>query len=86
MSTIWRATSKNHGWVVHFANHRDLNSFLYANGASHYEVDRLEYSKKQDIINMLNCSAVLAWMNGSSKKRDRRKKAQENLQEQPIDH
>lgn len=68
MSTIWRATSKSFGWVVHFSNHQHLNAFLYENGASHYEVDRLEYSKKQEVIKMLNDSAVLAWMNGRNRK------------------
>ena len=68
MSTIWRAASKRVGWVFHFSNHKDLNAFLYANGASHYEVDRLEYTKKQDVIDMLNDSAVLAWMNGRNSK------------------
>jgi len=79
MSTIWRATNRKYGWVVHFANHRDLNAFLFENGVSSYKVDRLEYSKKQEIIGMLNSSAVLAWVNGSSKKRDRREKVEREL-------
>lgn len=64
MSTIWRAINRKYGWVVHFANHRHLNAFLFENGASSYEVDRLEYSRKQDIIKMLNGSAMQGWMNG----------------------
>lgn len=64
MSTIWRAVNKKFGWVVHFANHRDLNAFLFHVGASSYEVDSLEYSKKQDIIRMLNDSAMKGWTNG----------------------
>ena len=68
MSKIWKAISKNYGWIVHFSNHKDLNAFLYANGASHYKVERVEYSKKQDVIKMLNDSAMLAWMNGRNSK------------------
>ena len=69
MSTIWRAISRNHGWVVHFANHKDLNAFLFSNGASNYEVDRLEYSRKQDIIEMLNGSAMLGYTNAQKRNR-----------------
>jgi len=68
MSTIWRAVSKKRGWVVHFGNHRDLNAFLYSNGASDYEVDKLEYSRKIDIIKMLNGSALCGWVNGRKRK------------------
>ena len=68
MSTIWRAINRNHGWVVHFANHRHLNAFLFENGVSSYEVDKLEYSRKQDIIKMLNGSAMQGWMNGRKRK------------------
>ena len=68
MSTIWRATSKSFGWVVHFSNHQHLNAFLYENGASHYEVDRFEYTNKQGIINMLNDTAMSAWMGGRDSK------------------
>jgi hypothetical protein len=70
VSTIWRAISRKHGWVVHFSNHRDLNAFLFSNGASNYEVDRLEYSRKVDIIKMLNGSALQGWMNGRGRKSD----------------
>ena len=70
MSTIWRAISRKHGWVVHFSNHKDLNAFLYSNGASNYEVDKLEYSRKVDIIKMLNGSALQGWMNGRGRKSD----------------
>lgn len=69
MSTIWRAISRKHGWVVHFSNHRDLNAFLFSNGASNYEVDSLEYSKKQDIIEILNGSAMLGYMNAQKRGR-----------------
>jgi len=55
---------------VHFSNHRDLNAFLFSNGASNYEVDRLEYSRKVDIIKMLNGSALQGWMNGRGRKSD----------------
>jgi len=70
VSTIWRAISRKHGWVVHFSNHKDLNAFLYSNGASNYEVDKLEYSRKVDIIKMLNGSALQGWMNGRGRKSD----------------
>jgi hypothetical protein len=69
MSTIWRAVNRKFGWAVHFANHRDLNAFLFHIGASNYEVDRLEYSKKQDIIEMLNGSAMLGYMNAQKRGR-----------------
>lgn len=70
MSTIWRATSRKYGWAVHFSNHRDLNAFLYSNEASDYKVDRLEYSRKGDIINMLDATALHGWMNGRDRKND----------------
>ena len=70
MSTIWRATSRKSGWAVHFANHTHLNAFLFENGASNYEVDKLEYSRKQDIIKMLNDSAIQGWMNGMNRNRE----------------
>jgi len=70
VSTIWRAISRKHGWVVHFSNHKDLNAFLYSNGASNYEVDKLEYSRKVDIIKMLNGSALQGWVNGRGRKSD----------------
>lgn len=78
MSTIWRAISRDYGWVVHFSNHRDLNAFLYQNGASHYKIDKLEYSKKMDIIKMLNGSALQGWLNGSKRKyrQERKEEAQ----------
>ena len=78
MSTIWRATHRKYGWAVHFANHRDLNAFLFDVGASSYEVESLEYSKKQDIIKMLNDSAIQGWTNGRKAQRkikDREKDA-----------
>ena len=71
MSTIWRAISKKGGWIVHFSNHRHLNAFLYENGVSSFNVDRIEYSKKADIIKMLNDSSVHAWMNGMRRKREK---------------
>jgi len=69
VSTIWRAIHRKYGWVVHFANHRDLNAFLFDVGASSYEVESLAYSKKQDIIKMLNDSATQGWMNGRNPNR-----------------
>ena len=69
MSTIWRAAHRKYGWVVHFSNHRELNAFLFENGASSYEVDRLGYAKKQDIIEMLNGSAMLGYMNAQKRSR-----------------
>jgi len=41
---------------------------LYSNGASDYEVDKLEYSRKIDIIKMLNGSALCGWVNGRKRK------------------
>jgi hypothetical protein len=79
VSTIWRAISRDYGWVFHFSNHRDLNAFLYQNGASDYKVDKLEYSKKIDIIKMLNGSALQGWLNGS-----KRKYRQKTLKEKNI--
>ena len=69
MSTIWRAINRKSRWAVHFANHRDLNAFLFENGASNYEVGKFEYSRKQDIIKMLNDSAIQGWMNGRNPNR-----------------